>query len=311
MGNEITAVDASPEMLEIARQKLGEKRINYQQADLFHWEPDRQYDLVFSANWLSHVPPTRLDKFLNAVQQSVRAGGQLAIIDQYQPSNSDKLVAKESIYATRPIEDGRQFTIVKAFHDLKFLQAKFEAFSFEVSINRFNDTFFFLTGTAKSAAQSPIMINQNEIILETERLMLRRLTMNDLDDLFALYHSPEVRKYYSEGIPSYAETKQELAWMIDHCYAKYGFGMWATLYKSTGKFIGRCGLTPMDIEGHEEIEVGYMLSKEYWGQGLATEAALAILRYGFEQAGSLALDLCDQSGERGFQQCGVEDRYEA
>jgi 2-polyprenyl-3-methyl-5-hydroxy-6-metoxy-1,4-benzoquinol methylase len=152
MGNEITAVDASPEMLEIARQKLGEKRINYQQADLFHWEPDRQYDLVFSANWLSHVPPTRLDKFLNAVQQSVRAGGQLAIIDQYQPSNSDKLVAKESIYATRPIEDGRQFTIVKAFHDLKFLQAKFEAFSFEVSINRFNDTFFFLTGTAKSTA---------------------------------------------------------------------------------------------------------------------------------------------------------------
>jgi RimJ/RimL family protein N-acetyltransferase len=135
------------------------------------------------------------------------------------------------------------------------------------------------------------MINPNEIILETERLMLRRLTMNDLDDLFALYHSPEVRKYYSEGIPSYAETKQELAWMINHCYARYGFGMWATIHKATGKFIGRCGLTPMDIEGHEEIEVGYMLATEYWGQGLATEAALAILRYGFEQAG-LARLIC-------------------
>jgi hypothetical protein len=73
--------------------------------------------------------------------------------------------------------------------------------------------------------------------------------------------------------------------MINHCYIKYGFGMWATIHKETGKFIGRCGLTPMDIEGHEEIEVGYMLAKEYWGQGLATEAAQAILRYGFEQAG--------------------------
>ena len=109
--------------------------------------------------------------------------------------------------------------------------------------------------------------------------------MDDLDDLFALYHSPDVREYYSEGIPSYEETRQELEWMIQHCYAKYGFGMWATIYKETGRFIGRCGLTPMDIEGREEIEVGYMLAKEYWGQGLATEAAQAILQYGFEQVG--------------------------
>ena len=122
-------------------------------------------------------------------------------------------------------------------------------------------------------------------VLETKRLILRCLTMDDLDDLFVLYHSPEVRKYYSEGIPSYDETKQELKWMINHCYIKYGFGMWATIHKETGKFIGRCGLTPMDIEGHEEIEVGYMLVREYWGRGLATEAAQAILNYGFERVG--------------------------
>ncbi len=127
------------------------------------------------------------------------------------------------------------------------------------------------------------MANPKTKILETERLFFRRLTMDDLDDLFALYQSPEVRKYYSEGIPSYEETKQELEWMIEQCYVKYGFGMWATIYKATDKFIGRCGLTPMDIEGHEEIEVGYMLAREYWGQGLATEAAKAILQYGFDE----------------------------
>jgi len=129
------------------------------------------------------------------------------------------------------------------------------------------------------------MIDPKAKILETERLVLRRLTMDDLDDLFALYHGPDVRKYYSEGIPSYEETKQELDWMINTCYVQYGFGMWATIEKSSDRFIGRCGLTPMDIEGHEEIEVGYMLSKDYWGQGLATEAAQAILEYGFEQVG--------------------------
>lgn len=129
------------------------------------------------------------------------------------------------------------------------------------------------------------MSDSKEKILETKRLILRCLTMDDLDNLVALYHSPEVRKYYSEGIPSFEETKQELEWMINQCYVKYGFGMWATIEKETDKFIGRCGLTPMDIEGHEEIEVGYMLAREYWGQGLATEAAQAILQYGFEQAG--------------------------
>jgi ribosomal-protein-alanine N-acetyltransferase len=123
------------------------------------------------------------------------------------------------------------------------------------------------------------------IILETERLYFRHLTLNDLDDLFALYRSPDVRKYYSEGIPTCEETQRELAWIVDECYVKYGFGMWATIHKGTGRFIGRCGLCPMDIEGHEEIEVAYMLAREYWGQGLATEAAQVLLNHGFEQMG--------------------------
>ena len=123
------------------------------------------------------------------------------------------------------------------------------------------------------------------VILETERLSFRRLTMDDLDNLFALYHAPDVRKYYSEGIPSYEETRRELEWIVNECYVKYGFGMWATILKETGKFIGRCGLCPMDIEGKEEIEVAYMLDSKYWGQGLATEAAQAILHHGFERVG--------------------------
>jgi len=151
MGKSVTAVDAAPEMLEIARNKFGEERIKYQQADLFEWEPAQKYDLVFFANWLSHVPPAALDEFLDRVQRSIRPDGQIAMIDQYQPSDSDKRIAKEDIYATRPVEDGREFTIIKAFYDLPYLHKKVEQLGFEVSINKFSDTFFFLAGKRKHA----------------------------------------------------------------------------------------------------------------------------------------------------------------
>jgi ribosomal-protein-alanine N-acetyltransferase len=60
-------------------------------------------------------------------------------------------------------------------------------------------------------------------------------------------------------------------------------GLWATVYKGSGKFIGRCGLLPWDIEGQPQVEVAYTIARDYWGQGLATEAAQAILKYGFEK----------------------------
>lgn len=120
-------------------------------------------------------------------------------------------------------------------------------------------------------------------ILETPRLLLRRLTMSDLDALFALYRGPEVRRYFPEGTLNREQTEGELKWIIDVYYGQHGFGLWATIHKETGEFIGRCGLLPWTIEGSSEVEVAYLLAKDYWGQGLGTEAARAILEYGFEQ----------------------------
>lgn len=58
--------------------------------------------------------------------------------------------------------------------------------------------------------------------------------------------------------------------------------MWATIHKADHKLIGRCGLIPQLVDGQKEVEIGYLLAKEYWGRGLATEAAVAIRTYGFE-----------------------------
>lgn len=127
------------------------------------------------------------------------------------------------------------------------------------------------------------MTDPQAYVLETPRLLFRQLAMDDLDALAALYRDPEVRRYFPEGTLTYDETREELEWIIDVYYGRYGFGLWATIHKETGEFIGRCGLLPWTIEGRAEVEVAYLLAKAYWGQGLATEAAQAIMRYGFEE----------------------------
>src|SRR5687768_234929 len=79
----VTAVDAAPEMLALNAAKVAHTRVRYLRADLFTWEPTEQYDLVFFAFWLSHVPPSRLDTWLATVLRAVRPGGSLVVVDEY------------------------------------------------------------------------------------------------------------------------------------------------------------------------------------------------------------------------------------
>lgn len=163
------------------------------------------------------------------------------------------------------------------------------------------------------------MTDPQAAVLETERLLLRRLTLDDLDALYALYRDPEVRHYFPDGTLTYEATKEELEWIIDVYYGKYGYGLWATIHKPTGAFIGRCGLLPWTIEEQFEIEVAYLIAKEYWGQGLGTEAAQAILRYGFEQVGAPRLICLIEAENRASQAVAhkigmrfereIEDKY--
>ena len=126
-------------------------------------------------------------------------------------------------------------------------------------------------------------------ILETERLLLRHQVPEDLDSLWALYCDPEITKYIPDAPRSRLEAKEELEWFM-HGHPKHPeLGLWATILKASGKFIGRCGLLPWSIEGTDEVEVAYTLARDYWGQGLATEAARGIVRYAFEKLGLMRL----------------------
>lgn len=124
-----------------------------------------------------------------------------------------------------------------------------------------------------------------KIILETDRLLLRRLVMEDLDALAVLYRDEEIRQFFPEGTLSYEETKEELEWFLNGHPRFPELGLWATIHRPTGAFVGRCGLLPWTIDGRQEVEVAYLLDRRYWGQGLATEVARALVRYGFEHLG--------------------------
>jgi len=149
MAHAITAIDAAPEMLAIARQKLGNAHVSYQQADVFQWEPRQEYDLVFFANWLSHVLPKDLDAFLSKVSRAVRPGGHLAVLDQSAPFSEDREIMTEgeggSLYARRSLRNGKTFTVVKVFYDVTVLQEMLAALGFEVTLHQVSDLFFFLS----------------------------------------------------------------------------------------------------------------------------------------------------------------------
>ena len=75
VGKTITALDGAPKMLELNRAKIASPRVQYETADLFAWQPIREYDLVFFAFWLSHVPPEQLGSFLDKVAHAIRPAG--------------------------------------------------------------------------------------------------------------------------------------------------------------------------------------------------------------------------------------------
>jgi ribosomal-protein-alanine N-acetyltransferase len=120
------------------------------------------------------------------------------------------------------------------------------------------------------------------VILETNRLFLRHFVPNDVDSLFAFYSDPDVVKYIPDAPRTFEETKEELEWFMNGHPRFPELGLWATIHKETGEFIGRCGLIPWTIDEQHEVEVAFALSKAYWGQGLATEIAQALVHYGFE-----------------------------
>ncbi len=121
----------------------------------------------------------------------------------------------------------------------------------------------------------------------TQRLAFRQMTADDLDDMAALLGDPEVMRYY----PRPKDRDEALAWIDwnQRLYRQEGFGLWLTTLRATGEFVGDCGLTPQEIEGTTDIEVGYHVRADLQGHGYATETAAACRDYARDVLGTKRL----------------------
>jgi RimJ/RimL family protein N-acetyltransferase len=123
-----------------------------------------------------------------------------------------------------------------------------------------------------------------KVIFETDRLLLREYMEEDAEAFFKLNTDPQVIRFVPDKPLLNVEQARQI--LLDHPiadYRKYGFGRGACILKSTGEQIGFAGLKYLEELG--EVDVAYRLLPKYWGQGLATEAALASVRFGFADLG--------------------------
>ncbi|WP_114418336.1 GNAT family N-acetyltransferase [Marinospirillum perlucidum] len=117
---------------------------------------------------------------------------------------------------------------------------------------------------------------------ETERLIARRLTHQDVPLLTTMLSDPEVMKFSVQGVCNEEATRRFVDWCLA-CYASHGIGPWALCEKESGNFVGFCGAGPELLGDTEEINLGYRLARRFWHQGYATEAVKGVLKYIFDQ----------------------------
>jgi len=123
----VTAVDASPEVVRLNAERVRSPRVEYVQADLFRWRPERRYDFVFFGFWLSHVPEHRFVAFWDIVRSALRPDGQVFFLDnlfgQEQTATNHTDIDREGV-VERKLNDGRRFNIVKIFYEPVVLEQR-------------------------------------------------------------------------------------------------------------------------------------------------------------------------------------------
>jgi RimJ/RimL family protein N-acetyltransferase len=118
---------------------------------------------------------------------------------------------------------------------------------------------------------------------QTERLAAERLSLDHLGELLRMNRDPSVMATLG-GVRPDEETERYLRDNLEH-WERYGFGIWAFRDGKDGSFVARAGLRHTHVGGNDEVELAYALRSEYWGRGLATELAGAVVAVGFERLG--------------------------
>jgi demethylmenaquinone methyltransferase/2-methoxy-6-polyprenyl-1,4-benzoquinol methylase len=153
---ELLAVDASPEVIAINRDRLQSSKIKYVEADLFEWAPPVAFDVVFFGFWLSHVPPERFDRFWLLVKRALKPGGRFFFVDsRYEPTSTAKdlrLPDRKATTLTRRLNDGREFQVYKIYYDAEDLQQRLNLLGWDAEVKQTADYFLYGSGRAKPSS---------------------------------------------------------------------------------------------------------------------------------------------------------------
>jgi SAM-dependent methyltransferase len=153
----VTALDASQEALALARGRNPDPRITFLAADVFAWEPQERYDVCFFSFWLSHVPEERFAAFWEKVARALLPGGRAVFLDTLRNARGsarDQPLAEPGAQLTRrQLADGREFRIVKRFHEPRELERRLHALGWEAQAGSTRK--FFLFGHARPSDAAP------------------------------------------------------------------------------------------------------------------------------------------------------------
>ena len=133
----VTAVDAAPEALAIARERVPAPNVRFEVADVFSWRAGRRFDVIFFSAWLSHVPADRFDSFWQLLRELLTDGGRVLFVDEHvDERDKEAYVAGRAEIVERRLDDGTTFRIVKNFVDPRPLEARLAALGWDCAIRR-------------------------------------------------------------------------------------------------------------------------------------------------------------------------------
>jgi demethylmenaquinone methyltransferase/2-methoxy-6-polyprenyl-1,4-benzoquinol methylase len=151
--SDVTAVDASPQMLAIAAARVpAGAPVRFVQADLFAWQPDRRYDVVFMGCWVSHVPEERFESFWARVADALAPGGRVFFADDFYRTPEELIEGPASSTIERRTSDGTAYRIVKVPHDPARLEGRLRELGWDITVTQTTaGPFYWGAGTRQHA----------------------------------------------------------------------------------------------------------------------------------------------------------------
>lgn len=146
----ITAVDASTEMIAKNKERMSGKQIKYIQADIFTWEPQEKFEVVFFSFWMSHVPPEKFNYFWEIIAKALAPNGRVFFIDTLYnldaTANNQDIQVPEDTVAHRILNDGSEFEIIKVFYQPQKLQAELTDLGWQIDVKASGKYFLYGEG---------------------------------------------------------------------------------------------------------------------------------------------------------------------